>query len=284
MDERIRSCIYRINTYRPTDPITQHNNHRRNDSFERDPTELEREKDFERSQLETNNNDANPSSVSKLVDYTATYNSLGYLYSTEERRAMVLFRIATCLLAILPSTVAFARTSTTRAFIRPSVLTAPKTPPFTTAASITSSRTSLTMADSDRYSLPDQPARFAKAKLENNKRFLDITTVYDPSFLKGKRVAVTGANRGIGLQLATELTEAGAQVIAIVRKSSEELDALKPVEIIKGIELTDDEMCEKLAGKIKGGPIDIVSAVYEVNYALDESRDDVCFVYRCNRK
>jgi NADPH:quinone reductase-like Zn-dependent oxidoreductase len=115
------------------------------------------------------------------------------------------------------------------------------------------------MADSDRYSLPDQPARFAKAKAENNKRFLDITTVYDPSFLKGKRVAVTGANRGIGLELAKELTEAGAQVVAIVRGSSDELDALKPAEIIKGIELTDDTMCSKLAGQIKGGPIDIVS-------------------------
>jgi NADPH:quinone reductase-like Zn-dependent oxidoreductase len=164
---------------------------------------------------------------------------------------MVLFRVATCLLAILPSTVAFARPSTTRAFIRPSVLT--KTAPFTSAT------TSLTMADSGRYSLPDQPARFAKAKAENNERFLDITTVYDPSFLKGKRVAVTGANRGIGLQLATELTEAGAQVVAIVRSSSDELDALKPAEIVKGIELTDDEMCGKLAGQIKGGPIDIVS-------------------------
>jgi NADPH:quinone reductase-like Zn-dependent oxidoreductase len=175
---------------------------------------------------------------------------------------MVLFRIATCLLAILPYTVAFARAPTTRAFIRPSVLTAANTPPFTTAAPITSTTgTALTMSDSDRYSLPDQVARFAKAKAENNERYLDITTVYDPSFLKGKRVAVTGANRGIGLQLATELTEAGAQVVAIVRKSSDELDALKPAEIVKGIELTDDGMCSKLAGQIKGGPIDIVSAV-----------------------
>jgi NADPH:quinone reductase-like Zn-dependent oxidoreductase len=92
------------------------------------------------------------------------------------------------------------------------------------------------MSDSDRYSLPDQVARFAKAKAENNERYLDITTVYDPSFLKGKRVAVTGANRGIGLQLATELTEAGAQVIAIVRSTSEGLEALKPAELVKGID------------------------------------------------
>jgi NADPH:quinone reductase-like Zn-dependent oxidoreductase len=115
------------------------------------------------------------------------------------------------------------------------------------------------MSDSDRYSLPDQAARFAKAKAENNERYLDITTVYDPSFLKGKRVAVTGANRGIGLQLATELTAAGAQVIAIVRSTSEGLDALKPAEIVKGIDLTNNEMCSSIADQIKGGPIDIVS-------------------------
>jgi NADPH:quinone reductase-like Zn-dependent oxidoreductase len=167
---------------------------------------------------------------------------------------MVPFRIATCLLAILPSSVAFARTSTTRAFIRPTSV-------LTKAAPFTSTTTSLTMADSDRYSLPDQPARFAKAKAENNERFLDITMVYDPSFLSGKRVAVTGANRGIGLELVKELTEAGAQVVAIVRSSSDELDALKPAEIVKGIELTDDAMCSKLAGQIKGGPIDIVSTI-----------------------
>ena len=34
------------------------------------------------------------------------------------------------------------------------------------------------------YSMPDQPARFAKAKAEDNKRFLDIDSVYEPSFIK----------------------------------------------------------------------------------------------------
>jgi hypothetical protein len=56
------------------------------------------------------------------------------------------------------------------------------------------------------YSLPDQPARFAKAKADKNQRFLDIDSFYDPAYLAGKRVAVTGANRGIGLSLAKELT------------------------------------------------------------------------------
>lgn len=110
-----------------------------------------------------------------------------------------------------------------------------------------------------RYSDPNQPARFAKAKADKNQRYLDITTVYDSSFLKGKRVAVTGANRGIGLALAKELTEAGAKVVAIVRSSSAELDALKPAEVVVGIDVTNDEQCATgIASQIKGGPIDIV--------------------------
>lgn len=121
-------------------------------------------------------------------------------------------------------------------------------------------RTSLTMSD-DRYTIPDQPARFARAKKENNQRYLDITTVYDGSFLKGKRVAVTGANRGIGLALCTELAEQGAKVVAICRSTSDELEALKPDEVITEIDQTDDEVCTLLPKKVKGGPIDIVSVV-----------------------
>lgn len=141
---------------------------------------------------------------------------------------------------------------------------------FVAAANPSRRLTSLKMSgeDSSRYSLADQPARFARAKKENNQRYLDITTVYDPSYLKGLRVAVTGANRGIGLALATELTEAGANVVAIVRSSSPELDALKPAEIITGIDVTNDEQCEGIKDQIKGGPIDIVSSQYDFELFL----------------
>jgi short chain dehydrogenase len=137
------------------------------------------------------------------------------------------------------------------------------------------------------YSIPDQPARFARAKKENNQRYLDITSVYDPSFLKGKRVAVTGANRGIGLSLAKELTEAGAQVVAIVRSSSPELEALNPAEVIKGIDVSNDEQCEGIASQIKGGPIDIlinnagffmkeVETLQNLNFPIQLKTIDIC--------
>jgi hypothetical protein len=119
----------------------------------------------------------------------------------------------------------------------------------------------LVMASNDeKFSLADQPARFARAKKEDNKRYLDITSVYDGSFLKEKRVAVTGANRGLGLALATELAEQGAKLVGICRSSSKELEALNPDEIVAGVDVTDDKMCDSLSSKIKGGPIDIVSS------------------------
>lgn len=110
----------------------------------------------------------------------------------------------------------------------------------------------------EQYSIPDQQARFAKAKKENNERYLDITTVYDGSFLKGKRVAVTGANRGLGLELSKQLAAAGAKIVAIVRSTSDELDALKPEEVISGIDATDEDCTETIKKKVKGGAIDIL--------------------------
>jgi NADPH:quinone reductase-like Zn-dependent oxidoreductase len=115
------------------------------------------------------------------------------------------------------------------------------------------------LAMAERYTIPDQPARFARAQKENNQRYLNIESVYDPSFIKGLRVAVTGANRGVGLSLAKELTAHGARVIAICRSSSPELEALNPEEVVIGIDVQNDEQCEGIKDMIKGGPVDIVS-------------------------
>ena len=52
---------------------------------------------------------------------------------------------------------------------------------------------------------------------------------------------LTGANRGIGLELAKQLSEAGHTVVALVRTSTPELDAL-PVEVIDGIDVTSDDL------------------------------------------
>jgi len=43
------------------------------------------------------------------------------------------------------------------------------------------------------YSLADQVARFARAKEENNERYLNISSVYKSDDMKGKKVLVIGA-------------------------------------------------------------------------------------------
>lgn len=49
---------------------------------------------------------------------------------------------------------------------------------------------------------------------------------------------ITGANRGIGLELARQLTERGDQVIALCRRASPELEALG-VRTLEGADVTD---------------------------------------------
>ena len=51
------------------------------------------------------------------------------------------------------------------------------------------------------YSIADQVKRFANAKATNDKRYLDITTVYDGSGFKDLRVLITGAEQGLGLEV-----------------------------------------------------------------------------------
>lgn len=109
--------------------------------------------------------------------------------------------------------------------------------------------------------MADQAARFAKAKKENNSRYLDIDTVYDGSFLKGKRVAITGCNRGSGLELAKATTAAGGHVVAIVRSTSDALEALKPQDLVKGVDFSDKDAGTKIVQGIQGGPIDIVRKI-----------------------
>ena len=114
----------------------------------------------------------------------------------------------------------------------------------------------------NKYSLADQPARFAKAKADNNRRVLDIDSVYDGTYLRGLSVLVTGANRGIGFALTQELLSQGAQVIASVRKPGEDLSALadgseNALQIQTGVDVTQESAAAKLAENLSN-PVDIV--------------------------
>ena len=70
-------------------------------------------------------------------------------------------------------------------------------------------------------------------------------------------ILITGANRGIGLELSRQLKARGDNVIAVCRKSSPELDALG-VRVEAGIEVSDQASIAELAKRLKGARIDVL--------------------------
>lgn len=68
---------------------------------------------------------------------------------------------------------------------------------------------------------------------------------------------ITGANRGIGLEYCRQLQQRGADVIAVCRASSDELDDLG-VRIETGVDITREESVNKLVKKLEGITLDVL--------------------------
>ena len=68
---------------------------------------------------------------------------------------------------------------------------------------------------------------------------------------------ITGANKGIGLQLCTQLSGRGDDVIAVCRTRSLELSELD-VRIIDGIDVSDAESIDRLKSELAGQPLDVL--------------------------
>ncbi|MGB0589627.1 MAG: SDR family oxidoreductase [Myxococcota bacterium] len=68
---------------------------------------------------------------------------------------------------------------------------------------------------------------------------------------------VTGANRGIGLAVCTQLSERGDAVIAACREASEALKALE-VRVEVGVDVTDDASVSQLAERLDGVTVDVL--------------------------
>ena len=73
-------------------------------------------------------------------------------------------------------------------------------------------------------------------------------------------VLVTGANRGIGLELARQYAADGWSVIATARDTKEagELNKLKGEIQIEKLEVTDQNQVKALAKKLKDVAIDVL--------------------------
>ena len=83
---------------------------------------------------------------------------------------------------------------------------------------------------------------------------------------------VTGANRGIGLELARQLKARGASVVAVCRKSSLELDALG-VRVECQIDVTEPRAWSKLAERLAHDDIDLL--VQNAGVLIADSLEDV---------
>lgn len=68
-------------------------------------------------------------------------------------------------------------------------------------------------------------------------------------------ILVTGANRGIGLEMVKQFKEKGHHVLAVCRSPSQELLALD-VEVIEDTDVTDDSDLQRLLIQIEGREID----------------------------
>ena len=89
-----------------------------------------------------------------------------------------------------------------------------------------------------------------------------------------KTALVTGSNRGIGLELCTQLKQRGFDVIATCRHSSSALDALG-VEVIENVEVSDPKSLATLVDKLSGRRIDwlINNAGIAEGIAMDDIDD-----------
>jgi NAD(P)-dependent dehydrogenase (short-subunit alcohol dehydrogenase family) len=76
---------------------------------------------------------------------------------------------------------------------------------------------------------------------------------------------VTGANRGIGLELCRQLKARGDGVIAVCRKTSKELDALA-VKVESGVDVSEPEAVARLSAHLQGLELDLLvnnAGIYE---------------------
>jgi len=145
-------------------------------------------------------------------------------------------------------------------------------------------RTTATMDASQGYSTADQVARFAAAQKRDDRRYLDIDSVYSGAGLKDLRVLLTGANRGLGLATAKQLLADGAKLTVVGRSGVPELEQLGAT-VITGVDVTDAEAVERMAATV--GPVDLLinSAGYfpdigetlgNLNFPEEIKQIDIC--------
>lgn len=72
-----------------------------------------------------------------------------------------------------------------------------------------------------------------------------------------RTVVITGANRGIGLELARHYASEGYDVIGVCREASAELKEVA-ARVIEGVDVTKDSGIQKLTDELKGQSVDLL--------------------------
>ena len=87
-------------------------------------------------------------------------------------------------------------------------------------------------------------------------------------------VLITGANRGIGLELCRQLKHRKHRVFATTRHPSESLSSLE-IDVIDGIDVGDDNVIDALQHKLGDAQIDLL--IHNAGILTRESFDDLNF-------
>jgi NAD(P)-dependent dehydrogenase (short-subunit alcohol dehydrogenase family) len=89
-----------------------------------------------------------------------------------------------------------------------------------------------------------------------------------------KHVVVTGANRGIGLELARHYQSEGWRVTGVCRETSPDLDGIATI-VIDGIDVTSKESIDRLVAALEGQTIDLL--INNAGILLDETLGSIDF-------
>ena len=87
-------------------------------------------------------------------------------------------------------------------------------------------------------------------------------------------IVITGANRGIGLELARQYRDRGDHVVAACRKSTDELAKLG-VEVVGGVDVADDTAASRLTKAVGDRSLDVL--INCAGILSDESLADLDF-------
>ncbi len=85
-------------------------------------------------------------------------------------------------------------------------------------------------------------------------------------------VVIVGANRGIGFELTRQFKDRGDSVVAVCRKTSDELAELE-VEVIEGVDVTNERSLARLVKAVGSRTIDVL--VNNAGVLSDESLADL---------